>query len=294
MVWLALGEVEHYIEPFYGSGAVHLGRPDFRPTIAWANAHTETINDANGHIANVWRAIKDDPDTVADLCDWPVNHADYVARKSALHEREDSLVESLMADPYYYDVETAAWWIWCAAQGIGAWYDRVRQRPQLGHKGQGIHKTSWRGQLPAVFAALSERLRYVRVVCGDWSQVCGGDWQDSHWSNVGVFFDPPYAVTDRDSRMYGEHDSLTVADDVRAWCIERGQRESYRIALAGYDEHAELVEDHGWTCERWSAGGGYANLGDGQGSANRHRETLYYSPHCRRVIQTTMLEELNV
>ena len=137
------------------------------------------------------------------------------------------------------------------------------------------------------FRQLSERLRYVRVVCGDWSRVCGGNWQDGMGS-AGIFFDPPYGVEDR-AAVYTTED-FTISGAVRAWCIERGSKKSYRIVLAGYeDEHAELLE-HGWTQHRWSAAGGYGNQGkgkkgeeDGQGAKNRHRETLFFSPHCRRL-----------
>ena len=42
-VWAALGNPKHYIEPFFGSGAVLLNRTVFDPS-----RYTETINDAKG------------------------------------------------------------------------------------------------------------------------------------------------------------------------------------------------------------------------------------------------------
>ena len=77
-VWQALGQPKHYIEPFFGSGAVLLARPDYEPSMI------ETVNDKDGYICNVWRALRDDPDEVAKWCDWPVNHADLMARRKAL------------------------------------------------------------------------------------------------------------------------------------------------------------------------------------------------------------------
>ena len=125
--------------------------------------------------------------------------------------------------------------------------------------------------------ALSVRLRNVRVVCGDWSRVCGGNWQDDG-GNVGMFFDPPYSVTDRDTDIY-HHDSTTVAQDVNAWVLKRGAKPTYRIVLAGYrDEHQNLLE-HGWTEQVWKANGGYGNR---SGNKNRERETLFFSPYCLR------------
>jgi len=76
------------------------------------------------------------------------------------------------------------------------------------------------------------------------------------------------------------HDSIDVAHHVREWAIKRGESPDYRIVIAGYDEHTELLE-HGWTCHRYSANGGYGNHGGAsQGKINRHRECLYFSPHC--------------
>jgi hypothetical protein len=66
---------------------------------------------------------------------------------------------------------------------------------------------------------------------------------------------------------------------VSAWCLERGAIPLYRIVLAGYEEHSELL-NNGWTMQRWKARGGYGNLGKGRGVENRHREVLYFSPHC--------------
>lgn len=289
-VWNALGDVKHYIEPFFGSGAVLLLRPDYRQ-----GEHVETVCDADGYVCNVWRALQLSPDEVANVCDWPVNHCDLSARKRKLIENKTNLVERLIEDNKYCDIELAGYWIWAASCWIAHGLTCVGQRPHLANGGMGVHKL---GQIPPVtddcpdvrepyntniyawFRRLAERLRYVRVVCGDWTRVCGGDWQDK-FGNVGIFFDPPYGVDDRNTRIYGDTDSTDVAHDVRKWCIERGNKPTYRIVLAGYDEHDKLKQ-HGWRSMNWSTQGGYANLGKGKsrGTNNRHREMLWFSPHC--------------
>lgn len=295
LIWQALGDCGHYIEPFFGSGAVLLARPgwDRDQPRRW----TETINDADGFVANVWRALQFDPDAVAKQCDWPVNHADLIARKAALIRDENWLLENLCKDDKWFDAELAGYWIWAASCWIGSGLTSPGQRPHLSANGMGVHAVGQRPHLGDKgmgvrepyntniydwFRTLSERLRYVRVVCGDWSRVCGGNWQDRSWSTVGMFFDPPYAVNDRNNGIYHK-ESLSVAHDVRSWCIERGDRENYRIVIAGYDEHEELA-DHGWSSQDWKAGGGYANTarnnGDSRGKQNRKREMLWFSPHC--------------
>jgi len=305
-VWSALGDCAHYIEPFCGSCAVLLNRP------SWHKGSIETVNDADGHIANVWRALQWNPDEVAKWCDWPVNHADLIARKRKLNLNTDVLLEKLCASPDYYDAKLAGYYVWSASCWIGSGLICPNQTPHLSDSGTGVHA---KGKIPHIcnggksvhkksmmaeesdptkdvrapyelrvyawFRALSERLRRVRVVCGDWRRVCGGNWQNDK-GPCGMFFDPPYSeVATRTKDCYAV-DSQSVAHDVRAWCLERGNEQDYRIVLAGYYEEHESLLDRGWDVRRWSAQGGYANLGkeETKGKTNRHREALFFSPHC--------------
>jgi len=94
---------------------------------------------------------------------------------------------------------------------------------------------------------------------------------------VGIFFDPPYGVNDRDN-VY-DTDDYTVAKKVREWAIERGKKESYRIVIAGYDSEGEELLKEGWSEYKWNTGGGYSHIGNGENN-NRKRERLWFSPHC--------------
>lgn len=286
-IWEALGQPKHYIEPFFGSGAVLLNRPN------WSQKMVETVNDKDGFLSNCWRALQQNPDAVAKVCDWPVNHAALATRKKYLIEHEAYLLAGLQSDPKWFDAELAGYWIWAASCWIGSGLTRLGQIPHISDGGKGVHKI---GQIPHIshggkgvqepyntniyewFRQLSERLRYVRVVCGDWTRVCGGNWQDG-MGTVGMFFDPPYGVGDRDTAIY-YHDSVDIAADVLVWCRKRGRRESYRIVLAGYEEYQELLNE-GWTIQKWKANGSYSATGNNeQGKNNRYRETLYLSPYC--------------
>jgi len=306
-VWDAIGDVGHYIEPFAGSLAVLLARP------SWHKGNIESVNDADCLLANVWRGLQFDPDGCAKWADWPVNHVDLKARKKWLIENKDRIRAGLAADPKFFDAEAAGYWIWSASCWIGSGMTCPNQRPHISHGGKGIHAMGQRphisqggmgihamGQRPHIshggmgapfntniyetFRALQERLRYVRVVCGDWTQVSGGDWQTFKGS-CGYFADPPYSdVATRVANIYDE-DSLTVAHDVRAWMIARDHDPLMRMVLKGYfEEHEELLA-RGWRVHKWSAQGGYANLagaggGNSVGQDNRHREALFFSPSC--------------
>ncbi len=162
-------------------------------------------------------------------------------------------------------------------------------RPQLADAfdvGRGVHSHKAAGTMESRlrflerwFLALADRLRLVRVCCGDWKRVCNSESVTTRLGICGIFLDPPYGVkAERDNRLYGT-DSLTVADDVRAWCIENQANPKMRICLAGYeDEHLELSEKHGWTMVAWESKG-YGSRTE-KGKENQKKERLWFSPHC--------------
>ena len=86
-VWDAFGTVRNYVEPFAGSAAMLLGAPDSK--------RIETINDADGFVANFWRAIAHCPEDVAHHADWPCNEVDLFARHSWLVRQTATLTERL-------------------------------------------------------------------------------------------------------------------------------------------------------------------------------------------------------
>jgi DNA adenine methylase len=296
LIWPRFGDVPNYVEPFFGSGAVLLSRPE-----PWRG--TETVNDRDGFVANFWRALQHDPGSVAAWADWPVNENDQHARHAWLIEQRASLTAKLEGDPEFYDAQIAGWWVWGICCWIGAGWcsgdgpwkvDDTGQLVHLGNAGQGVHRqlvhlgTAGQGvhrQLVhlgtagqgAWFALLAERLRRVRVCCGDWSRVCGPT-PTVKLGTTAVLLDPPYADTaNRTGDLYAE-DSDSVAHDVRAWAIEHGGDPRLRIALCGYDGEHDMPD--GWTCVEWKARGGYGSQGDGRGRDNANRERIWFSPHC--------------
>ena len=376
LVWALLGDVDHYAEPFFGSGAVLLNRPHpcNRPY------HSETVNDLDGFLVNLWRSTQWQPEATARAASWPVTEADKTARQIALLRwRDAGGLERLAGDPTWCEPVMAGWWAWAvcvqidAFDGRGPWTaDPVtgriykqppgksrlpgesRNLPHLSSDGMGVNHAGARepgvnrdlvhlsndgkgvniqtarepgvilaanGELGAIteahgghalddidwgqafhdatmpeivrwFRYLSARLRHVRVLNGDWSRlVTGGALKTLSVRQkngvAGVFLDPPYADTANRSKSLYAADSLTVAHDVREWCLANGDNPSYRIVLAGYDgEHGDVLERAGWTVHEWyKAGhlqGGYGNIavGNGTGDHQQKRERLWASPHC--------------
>ena len=151
-VWAALGDVDHYVEPFAGSLAVLLRRPH----VANRTYHSETVNDLDGLLCNAWRAIARDPDAVADAASWPVCEADLHARHLALLAwRAAGNAERLMADPEYYDARMAGWWAWGQSCWIGAGWCSGRGPWTVGADGRIAKRTKGEGvarQLPFLSA----------------------------------------------------------------------------------------------------------------------------------------------
>jgi len=299
-VWCAFGVVDNYVEPFCGSAAMLLGSPD--------GSRVETINDADGFVANFWRAVAHDAESVANHVDWPTNEADLFARHSWLIRNRGGLLDSLHGDPEWYDAKVAGWWCWGVCNWIGdGWCSGVgpwthdgktlvdsrklphlgdagqgvnRQIPHLGNAGQGVNR-----QIPHLgnaggrsayihtwFALLQHRMRDVRVTCGDWRRVLTDSVTTRHGITA-VFLDPPYAAGEMNYAVGGVGGKLSAA--VREWCRANGHRHDMRIVLCGHDgEHDDL----GWRKRRWTARAGYARTATARN--NSASETLWCSEHC--------------
>ena len=303
-VWEAFGAVDNYVEPFAGSAAMLLNAPKGK--------RVETINDADGFVANFWRAIVNDADAVADAADWPTNEADLFSRHSWLVRQRDGLLNNLHSDPDWFDAKIAGWWCWgCCnwigsgwCSGTGPWVHDgetlvdVRKLPHLGNAGQGINRklphlgNAGRGinrQLPHLsagqgarsafihdwFNSLQARMRDVRVACGDWSRVLKDSVTTRH-GLTGVFLDPPYTKGSMDYAVGGVGTDLPL--QVQAWCADNGHDKNLRIVLCGHAGEHDALLSKGWHLRTWTARKGYA-LTD-EAVQNSKDETLWCSPHC--------------
>lgn len=131
--------------------------------------------------------------------------------------------------------------------------------------------------LTAWFSALRDRLRRVRVCCGDWSRVVTPAVLGAGGGMTAVLLDPPYDTGRRASDLYAV-DGHGIAERVREWAIENGDNPRLRIALCGLE--AEHAMPEGWEAVGWTTRGGYGNQ-DGGDHANR-AEVVWFSPHCVR------------
>jgi hypothetical protein len=168
-IWGLLGNVDNFIDPFCGSLAVPLARPDPPRTVtlndpsalldnAWRSTHPERgdpggtadvvceimdrpeiLNDLDPYIANAWRALQVDPDGVADWADYPVIesyfHAvhEYLVRGSGA----DEFIKRMRTDIDHVDIKRAGLWFYGSCLWIGSGFcppppaDLIPKLPRL-------------------------------------------------------------------------------------------------------------------------------------------------------------------
>jgi site-specific DNA-adenine methylase len=134
-VWARFGQVDRYIEPFAGSLAVLLARP-------LPFGGREIVNDSDGLLVNVWRAMSADPDAVARWCDWPATENDLHARHAWLVGKREDITRSLEGDPEWFDAKAAGWWLWGISLWIGGGWcsGKGPWRVVESNDGQGVHR----------------------------------------------------------------------------------------------------------------------------------------------------------
>ena len=320
LVWKRFGDTPNYVEPFFGSGAVLLKRPH-APKIETVNDLDGYVANAWRAIKNAPDEVAHYADNPVVECDMHARHIWLRGKREELNDRLSADMDYYDAKIAGWWIWGMAVWIgsgWCGDSGRGPWVVEdgklvkqsrgqgvKRQLPHLGNAGQGVKRqlphlgdagqgvkrqrphlgNAGRGVKRNVailnwMNALSERMERVRVCNGDWSRVTGDSVTVKNGVTA-VFLDPPYsAEAGRDMNIYTE-ESLTVAHDVREWAIANGDNPKLRIALCGYE--GEHVMPDTWECVPWKASGGYGNQKSKGLTVNRHRERIWFSPHCLNV-----------
>lgn len=276
-VWKRFGEIENFIEPFFGSGAVLLANPKI--------PKMETLNDADAFIPNFWRAVIHDPDTVIKYADQPVMESDLHARhRWVLSEEAEEFRKKVNTDPNYFDAKVAGWWVYGMNSCIGITFGKKRGlhcKPFLNMTGQNI--TNPHEDTKAWIYALKERLKNVRVCCGGWERVCTPPVTFKNKSLtkngiVGVFLDPPYLVEKRHDKLYRVE--TNVFDDVCKWAINNADNPKMRIAVCGFEGDYDFPKD--WVQYNWQTNGGFSSFAkhEKQGKENSKREMIWFSKNC--------------
>ena len=318
-VWPAFGRVDNYVEPFAGSAAMLLAAPPDAARIETINDFDGFVANFWRAIAHDPDAVAHAADWPVNEVDLMARHSWLVRHRQPITEQLCADPAWYDARSAGWWVWGACNWIgggWCS--GDGPWvHDGTRlvckegdagqgicrQLPQLGGGGRGINRklpqlggggrginrklpdsSTPRGEfIRAWMRELHQRLRDVRVTCGDWGRVVK-DSITTYNGLTAVFLDPPYTKGDMDYSAGGMGQG--IADDVRAWCAANGNNPQLRIVLCGHAGEHDALLAQGWHTRAWKAGGGYARTDEA--ITNRQSETLWCSPHCvpeRGVVQ---------
>jgi site-specific DNA-adenine methylase len=333
-VWKRFGDVRNYVEPFAGSLAVLLRRPlPFEGTETVNDADGLLCNFWRALRADPETVARyaDWPENENDL---HARHIWLVGKREEITRRLEGDPEWFDAKAAGWWVWGISCWIgggWCSGDGPWRIIDGAngsaelirssdaemdvsrrrntlrrprgvqRRRLDLHRAGQGIHRSilhlrsehqgvhrTTKKDLFGYFDTLSARLRHVRVCSGDWSRICGPT-PTILKGLTAVFLDPPYSTqAGRTDNLYAK-ESPTIAHDVRRWALEHGNDPRLRIALCGYEGEPEMES---WECLEWQAYGGMAKTE--RGHENKHRERIWFSPHClkpKREAQFVMFRE---
>jgi hypothetical protein len=320
VIWAALGNVPNYVEPFCGSAAVLLARPE--------DGKVETVNDINAFITNFLRAVAWAPEETAEHASWCVSEIDMHARHASLLSRADELEERLRSDPKHFDAEIAGWWVWGQSIWIGSgWCDpahrnrAAKQRPALsgsgkrpalgGHggavqrgypkSGVGIFRAA--GQLPSLSGSDGTGVGYGRGIFAT------GRREDlvAYFRAISARLDPRRVrITCGDwSRVVTP--AVTISHGLTGVLLDppygaragRTKKLYARDSLAVADDARRWAIEHGddpryriVLCgyegehempESWRAHAWKANGGYGnqdRENANASRERIWFSPHC--------------
>jgi site-specific DNA-adenine methylase len=278
IIWKGLGQIENYIEPFCGGLSILLSSP-YIPKI-------ETINDIDAGLTNFFRAVSHDPLAVAKFADYPVSELDLHARhRKIVSGLTQEFIDKLDSDPSFYNSEFAGFYAYGISASIGNnWLQPkgLKALPLLSFRGGGIQGAEY--DIEKQFSLLQNRLRKVRMCCGDYKRllvplIAENNKGISKKGITGIVLDPPYDQKARE-RIYRSDTDIFV--EVRSWAIANGGKDRLRIVLCGYDQE-DFSMPPDWQSYHWSASGGMASLGEGQGKVNAKKETIWFSPNCLKL-----------
>ena len=206
----------HYVEPYFGSGAVFFSKPP--------SPH-ELINDVNHLVINFFRVLRD---RTEELC-WALEATPWA--------RDEYAQSHVLTDDPLEDARRFVVRIWQAhasdlAKKTG-WKNRgVRQRA----RGMSVR---WQ-QVPQELRALAWRLTDAEIEARPAVEVM----RRFAAEDCLIYADPPYLPTTRTQTMYGAEMTL----DEHAEMLQALKDHPGPVVLSGYDNSLYNEELSGWKC----------------------------------------------
>lgn len=204
------------LEPFFGSGAVLFRKP---------RSHIETVNDLDGHVVNLFRWIRDDPQRLADAVYWTPYARDAYLAACADPDGEDSLQRAV---DFYTRLMMG-----CGYRTTGP---RVGWRRDVAARERAYTAESWRAA-PETIMQAAERLRGVQIEHCPAVELIRAYNQP----NVLIYADPPYLLSTRQGKQY----RCEMTDDDHRELLAALKAHRGPVLLSGYDSalYREALKD---------------------------------------------------
>lgn len=209
-----------YVEPFFGSGAVFFTKQP---------SGTETINDIDGNIVNLFRVVRDSADELAKVIEMtPYSREEYRECYESIGDEVEKARRFLVRTWQAFGGKT-----YCST----AWaHDRTNQ----------VFRPRYWSMLPARILDTVERLRMAQIENMDALELIG------MYNRPGtlLYVDPPYLKSTRTQLHYkcefakdDEHKQLLdVCKQHKGYCIISSyENDLYNSELAGWEKRSMRV-----------------------------------------------------
>lgn len=218
-------EHTHYVEPYFGGGAVF-----FRKPITLIEGHSEVINDAYSYLMNFWTVLQS-PLLMQEL-----------QKALELTPFSEQVWNSAKNNPDGFDVVKAARDFFIryrqSRQGLGS--DFATLSKNRTRRGMNEQVSSWLSAIDSLPEAHA-RLQRVVITCKDALQVIASE--DS--SNTFLYLDPPYLQATRQTKTTYAHE-MSTEDHVRL--LQALGNVKGKFLLSGYPSaiYDTYAEKYGW------------------------------------------------
>jgi DNA adenine methylase len=215
----------HYVEPYFGGGAVLLQKPS-----SLIEGHSEVVNDLDGELMNLWSVLQHAEDFAKfqrTISATPFAVPEF--RRAAMINSSDSVERAV------------AFFVRCrqSRQGLGrdfATLSRNRTRSKMNEQ-----VSAWLSAVEGL-PEVHDRLKRVVILSNEATRVI----QQQDGAHTFFYLDPPYLHDTRNS--VGEYGAHEMSVEQHEALLEPLARVTGKFILSGY--RSELYDDfancHGW------------------------------------------------
>jgi DNA adenine methylase len=231
----------HYVEPYFGGGAVLLARNPGDETKFWGTKGyergvSEVVNDVNRDLMNFWWVLQNEPAFkrfMRKVEGIPFSQVEWEFARSRVAPHADGKP----------DVEAAvAFFVWCRQSRAGQMKAFAPLSKDRTRRGMNEQASAWWTCVEGL-PEIHKRLKRVAVLCDDAIKVI----RQQDGAKTLFYCDPPYVHEARASTDAYHHE-MTEEDHVQL--LETLETIQGSFMLSGYpnDLYDEFAEEHGW---RW-------------------------------------------